>query len=553
MEWLLVFLFTGALDPYGILNFADESTRKAEEEALADNLGYVLVLPVLLGLALLYICDIVWLRPERIRRRWRKQGVRGPRPTLLFGNTQEMKKIRQDLAPAQKQDTNNYVYTLFSHLLVWTKTYGSVFLYSIGTVDILYISDPAMVKDMSHCTSSQLGKPIYLQKSRKPLFGEGILISNGDIWAYERKIIAPELFMEKIKVMIGLIVEASVPLLEAWESMLDNSGGIREIDVDGYMRNFSADVIARACFGSDFATGEEIFSKLRQLQKAISQQDSLVGLSALWKYLPTKSNKEMRELEQEVRLLILDVARREGSSSSNSTIYMHTTHNDLLRSIVDGAQQCPSYPGTAEDFIVDNCKNMYFGGHETTAITATWCLMLLATHPEWQDRARAEVLDVCCGDTAIDFDVLRRLKTITMVIQETVRLFPPASLMAREALTDVKLGGLDIPQGTIIQTGIAVVHLDRDIWGQDAGEFRPDRFMNGAAAACKPAHMYMPFGHGPRSCPGQHLAVVELKVLLVRLLSKYSFSPSPGYRHAPLFRLTIEPGFGMPLVVTRLP
>jgi hypothetical protein len=82
--------------------------------------------------------------------------------------------------------------------------------------------------------------------------------------------------------MIGLMVEASVPLLEAWESMLDNSGGIREIDVDGYMRNFSADVIARACFGSDFTTCEEIFSKLRQLQKAISQQDTLVGLSALW-------------------------------------------------------------------------------------------------------------------------------------------------------------------------------------------------------------------------------------------------------------------------------
>jgi hypothetical protein len=82
--------------------------------------------------------------------------------------------------------------------------------------------------------------------------------------------------------MVGLIVEASVPLLEAWESMLDNSGGVTEIDVDGYMRNFSADVIARACFGSDFARGEEIFSKLRQLQKAISQQDSLVGLSALW-------------------------------------------------------------------------------------------------------------------------------------------------------------------------------------------------------------------------------------------------------------------------------
>jgi cytochrome P450 len=297
------------------------------------------------------------------------------------------------------------------------------------------------------------------------------------------------------------------------------------------------------------------------------------------KYLPTKSNKEMQELEQEVRLLILDIARR-GRSSSNSNGGMHTTHNDLLSSIVNGARQCLTYPGTSDDFIVDNCKNIYFAGHETTAVTATWCLMLLAKHPVWQDRARAEALEASCRCTAIDFDILRQLKTvrnhpfvhssifsnwhthwhnhyflfqITMVIQETMRLYPPASVMMREALMDVKLGALNVPQGTIIQNSIAVQHLDREFWGQDAGEFRPDRFANGAAAACKPAHMYMPFGHGPRICPGQHLAMVELKVVLVRLLSKFAFSLSPGYRHAPLFRLTVEPGFGMPLMVTKLP
>ncbi|VAI03829.1 unnamed protein product [Triticum turgidum subsp. durum] len=511
-----------------------------------------LLLPILLGLPLLYICDILWLRPERIRKKLRKQGVRGPRPTLFYGNTQEMKRIRQEAVSAQKQDTSNYISTLFPHFLIWRETYGAV--------EILFVSDPGMVKDMSHCTSSELGKPIYIQKSRKPLFGDGILVSNGDIWAYQRKVIAPEFFMEKIKIMIELIVEASVPPLEAWESMLDDAGGSREIDVDGYLRNFSADVIARACFGSDFTTGEEIFYKLRQLQKAISQQDTLVGLSAVWKVLPTKANREIQKLEQEVRLLILDAAKEHSRESSisnnddNGNNCIETKHNGFLRSIVNSSRHCPaSYNGSAEDYIVDNCKNIYFAGHETAAVTTTWCLMLLATHPVWQDHARAEALEVCRGCTKLDVDVLRRLKTITMVIQETLRLYPPASLIVREALTDFKLGALDVPRGTIVQTAIAMLHLDKDVWGQDAGEFRPDRFTNGAAAACEPSHMYLPFGHGPRICAGQNLAMVELKVVLVRLLSKFAFSPSPGYRHAPLFRLTIEPGFGMPLVVTKLP
>ncbi|KAF8648844.1 hypothetical protein HU200_064545 [Digitaria exilis] len=139
-----------------------------------------------------------------------------------------------------------------------------------------------------------------------------------------------------------------------------------------------------------------------------------------------------------------------------------------------------------------------------------------------------------------------------MVIQETLRLYPPASMMMREALTDVKIGDLDVPRGTIIQVSRPMLHQDKDAWGPDAGEFRPDRFANGVAAACRPAHVYLPFGHGPRTCIGQNLAMVELKVVLARLLSRFAFAPSPRYRHAPVFRLTIEPGFGLPLLVTRL-
>ncbi|OEL13784.1 Cytochrome P450 714C3 [Dichanthelium oligosanthes] len=484
----------------------------------------LVLLFMLVGSAIIYLYDILWLRLEKIRKKLRRQGIKGPEPSMIYGNTLEMKRIRQELKCVQRQETNlnNYISIIFPHFLLWRKTYGPIFLYSTGAVEILHVAQPEMVKDMCHWTPSEVGRPHYLMKSRKPLFGEGILAANGDLWAYEKKILAPEFFVEKIKGMIGLIVDATVPLLQAWENVLDGTGDSKEIYVDGYLRNFSADVIARACFGSSFTQGKDIFCKLRQLQKAISQQDTFVGFSALWKYLPTKSNREIRKLDQEVRLLILDLYQRPINSSA------------------------------AEDFIVDNCKNIYFAGHETTAVTATWCLMLLAAHPDWQVRARAEALEVCRGQTMLDIHALRQLKILTTVIQETLRLYPPASLIMREAMTDIRLGGVDVPRGTIIQVAISMLHLDKEVWGPDADEFRPDRFANGAAAACKPAHMYMPFGYGPRLCTGQNLAMAELKVVLALLLTKFSFSMSPGYQHTPSFRLTIEPEFGMPLIVTRL-
>jgi len=515
----------------------------------------LVVSTILFGLALVYLYEILWLRLEKIRKKLRRQGINGPKPTLLYGNTQEMKRIRQELKCVQRKDRdmNGYISTIFPHFLLWRKTYGSVFLYSTGVLEVLHVAQPEMVKDMGHSTPSELGKPRHLMKSRKPLFGLGILTANGDLWAYEKKILAPQFFVEKIKGMIGLIVDATVPLLQSWENMLDSTGGSKEIYVDGCLRNFSADVIARACFGSNFVEGKDIFCKLRQLQKLISEQDTFVGLSALWKYLPTKRNWEIQKLDQEVRLLILDLSREHRSRSrSNADTHM-STYDNLLHAIVDGANQSPSYFSAPEDFIVDNCKNIYFAGHETAAVTATWGLMLLAAHPDWQDRARAEVLEVCCGQTVMDTDILRQLKTLTMVIQETLRLYPPASLIMREALKDIRLGGVDVPRGTIIQVAISMLHLDMEAWGPDANEFRPDRFANGAAAACKPAHMYVPFGYGPRLCTGQNLAMAELKVLLACLLTKFSFSLSPGYQHSPVFRLTIEPEFGMPLVVTRLP
>ncbi|TKW07558.1 hypothetical protein SEVIR_7G314900v4 [Setaria viridis] len=513
-----------------------------------------LILPplVLLCLLLSYLYTILWLRPERLRQKLRSQGVKGPKPSFLFGNIAEMRRIQKELAvPVQELEAKNtdkfssdYTATIFPYFLHWSRIYGSIYLYSTGSIQALNITDPDMVKELANCKSLDLGKPSFLQKERGALLGMGILTSNGELWEHQRKVIAPEFFMEKVKGMLHIMVEAAMPMLTSWENILGREGGSAEIVVDESLRNFSADVISRTSFGSNFAAGKEIFNKIRQLQIAMAKQN-ILGVPGA-RYLPTKSNREIWSLDRSIRRLILNVAMKHEQDS-----VALSTDKDLLHSIIKGAKARHFASQTPEGFIIDNCKNIYFAGHETTSTTAAWCLMLLASHPEWQSRSRTELLDVCQGKP-IEFDMLRKLKMLTMVVQETLRLYPPAAFVTREALNDIKLGSLNIPEGTNIRIPIALVHRDPAIWGPNSDRFDPGRFANGIAGACKPPHMYMPFGVGTRTCAGQNLAMVELKVILSLLLSRFEFALSPKYVHCPAFRLTIEPGNGVPLILKKL-
>lgn len=477
--------------------------------------------------------------------------MKGPKPSFLFGNITEMRRIQQLAKSDRDQEartsdcfSSNYVATLFPYFLHWSRVYGSIYLYSTGSIQAVNVTDPDIVKELANCKSLDLGKPCYLQKERGALLGMGILTSNGDLWVHQRKVIAPEFFMDKVKGMVNLMMEAALTMLNSWENEIESEGGSAEIVVDEFLRNFSADVISRASFGSSFAGGKEIFIKIRQLQTTMAKQSMLIGVPGS-RYLPTKSNREIWNLDSSIRSLILNIAKKHEHDSATSV------NKVLLHSIIEGAKAVSFASCTPEDFIVDNCKNIYFAGHETTSSTAAWCLMLLASHPEWRSRAQVEVLDVCQG-RPLDFDMLRKLKTLTMVIQETLRLYPPASFVTREALNDIKLGSILMPKGTNIRIPIALAHREPSVWGPNSDRFDPGRFANGIAGACKPPHMYMPFGVGVRTCAGQNLAMVELKVVLSLLLSKFEFELSPNYVHCPAFRLTIEPGNGVSLMFRKL-
>ncbi|KAF8394786.1 hypothetical protein HHK36_018722 [Tetracentron sinense] len=491
---------------------------------------------------LIHLYYVLFLNPQRLRSKLRKQGFNGPPPTFLLGNIREIKRSQSTTAAmaqtVQPPLTHNCGATLFPFFEQWRKEYGPIFTFSLGNIQLLYVNQPNMVKEMSTCTSLDLGKPSYQHKERGHLLGQGILTSNGAIWAHQRKILAPELYMEKG--MMDLITESTITLVNSWKSRIDSEEGTIDIKIDEYIRNFSGDVISRACFGSSYSKGEDIFLRLRALQDAMALK-KFTGVPGL-RYLPTKSNREIWRLEKEIRSLILKVVKEREEA---------THEKDLLQMVLEGAKKSDLGQDATDRFIVDNCKNIYLAGYETTAVSATWSLMLLASSPEWQARVRAEVLEICGGHMP-DADMLRRMKLLTMVIHESLRLYPPVTVLSREAFKDMKFGDVHVPKGVNLWTLLVTLHQDPEIWGPDADKFNPERFANGITGACKLPYVYMPFGVGPRVCLGQNLAIIELKILLSLILSNFSFSLSPNYRHSPALRLVIQPEYGVDLLVTKL-
>nr|AYM55636.1 cytochrome p450 [Croton stellatopilosus] len=514
---------------------------------------------IILGLCILWakIWQVMWLKPRRIRSMLLKQGIKGPEPHFFYGNFQQIKTIQSNFTQPDPHHGSSishsaWVSSISPHLQQWAQQYGPVYLYSIMNQQHLYVGDPELMKAMNLQKSMDLGKPTYNSKSMEPLIGDGIIRANGPYWAHQRKLIAPEFFLNKAKHMLGLMEECATAMIRRWETQIESNGGVADISVDKDLKIVAADIISKACFGSSYSQGKQIFAKLKTLQESMSKQNIFFGI-AHFRLLPTKSNKLIWRLQKEVETLILEIVNSRRKNGQGSA------EKDLLQAMLENASNTDDLnlknAYKIDKIIVDNCKNIYFAGQETTALTASWCLMLLALYPEWQQRIRTEILDIC-GDKIteclLDLDKLRQLKTLNMVIQETLRLYGPGVLTTREVFSDMKFGNITVPKGTNIWVFIPILHRDVENWGPDANEFRPERFSGSMAEACKYPQLYVPFGFGNRLCLGQTFATLQLKIVVSLLVSNFNFAVSPEYRHWPVNQMVLVPQHGIRLLVTKV-
>jgi cytochrome P450 len=409
------------------------------------------------------------------------------------------------------------------------RTYGDVVALPLGVRRFYLLCHPDHIKDVLQDHESVFHKSVAAERI-KPLFGESLTTVDGEDWHRRRRLMRPAFTPPRTAAFVPLIARATEAMLERWREPAERG---RPFDVFVEMTELTRAIILRTLFG-DVPAGEG---------RAVGQAIALVAQrvnQSLWspfgwlrRFAPPH-----REYDHALHVLDAFIARRidEGRRRRSG--------GDLLWVLL-AARDAETGVGYDDTKLRDELKALFVAGHATTASGLAWIWYLLAQNGDVRGRLQQElrrVLEMRIP-TAAD---LPDLEYTRMVIDETLRLYPPTWVTARTTTDAVDVGGYHLPARATVLLSPFVTHRHPAFWG-DPERFEPARFSSGHTT--RPRYAYFPFGGGPRACIGSVFALMEMQVIVAMVSQRYELSLAPGRLVQPDPRSVLAPRHGVEVVL----
>jgi cytochrome P450 len=435
----------------------------------------------------------------------------GPRGHLLLGSLPE---FRRDV---------------LGYLSAWARQYGDVVPIRLPQRRLVMLSHPDLIEDVLTAHARRTTKTALLNMLR-PILGDGLLLSEGDTWLRQRRLIQPAFHRQRIAAYGDVMAGYAERAMQEWKD-----GQTRDVHAD--MMAVTQAIVAKTLFDAVVSdTAWDVGQALHVLTEDFSRRRT--RLFELPGWIPTPARRRYRAAVEQLDRIVYDIIAARRRSGED--------RGDLL-SILLAARDADDGSRMTDQQVRDEIMTLFLAGHETTAVSLSWTWYLLAQHPAVEAQLVDEVRRVLAGRLPTVAD-LPRLRYTEMVVTESMRLYPPAFMVTRRVVEPFEVGGHRMAPDTTLVMSQWVVQRD-ERWFEAPEAFRPERWENDLAKRL-PRYAYFPFGGGPRLCIGNTFATMEATLLLATIAQRFRFTLAPRASVTPLLSVTLRPAHGIPMILS---
>jgi cytochrome P450 len=409
-----------------------------------------------------------------------------------------------------------------------TRTYGDIAFVRFLVWPVYVINHPDFIKQVLQEHHRSYNKDNFDYRLLRPLLGKGLLTNDGASWLHQRRLIQPTFHRQRLAAFGSLMTEATLAMLERWEHCAERG---EVLDIAAEMMRLTLRIIGQALFSIDLS------AQANTVGQALTRANDYLCAPLPPLFVPTPRNRRLQTALRCLDALVYDLITTRRQSQQDTP--------DLL-SVLLGVRDEETGEGMHDRQIRDEVITLLLAGHETTAVALCWTWYLLAQHQECEQRLHAEV-DAILGGRLPTVEDLPNLPYNRMVLEESLRLYPPAWSFSRNPLADDELGGYHIKAGSTVLLCPYTTHRHPAFWEQpevfDPLRFTPER------AASRPHYAYFPFGGGPRLYIGSAFAMMEAHLILATVAQRYRLRLGTGVRVEPEPLITLRPRGGLPMLV----